>query len=79
MITGTLKLEPIYGANTSAEEVTRALDSAAYVRCMKIMALAEALRFPLGRKRPDGKDYQARCSLDTAIRIIQVAREGPDV
>lgn len=74
----TLRLERIYGANTSPEELEAALQSEAYARCQKIMNLVEALRFPAGRKRPDGKDYQARIPIHDAVQVIMLALKGFD-
>jgi len=78
MTTETLQ-RAIYGANVSDEERAEALMTDAYARCVKLLALAEALRYPAGRFRPDGKQYLPRATMNDAIRIMQLAEVNRDV
>jgi hypothetical protein len=64
-----------YGANASLEELTEAMSGPAFQRCMRILVLVEAIRFPAGRKDTAGKQYTARCNIHDALTVIALARE----
>jgi hypothetical protein len=65
----------MYGANASLQEITEAMSGAAFHRCMRILVLVEAIRFPAGRKDAAGKQYQARCNIHDALTVISLARD----
>lgn len=68
--------EKVYGENAKREDVEKFLETDVYKECQFILTAVEAIRFPKGRTRSNGKPYEQRIGLREAVSVLTLAMQS---